>query len=132
MDRSTQSAQISNIMQELNKACTVMKESDQQKEAARLRAISAAKDLVAELEKPAETIFQHAFSVRTVDHDLCLRKSIFSLTLTLVPKGPDRVCVRLAIQLGIFHTLTKRNGLPIDATDLAATCGAEVLFIGEV
>lgn len=46
-------------------------------------------------------------------------------------KGPDRVCVRLAITLGIFHTLNKRNGLPIDATDLAATCDAEVLFIGE-
>ncbi len=70
MDIFTQSAQISNIVGELNKACTVMKDSDQQKEAARLRAVSAAKDLVAKLENPAETILQHAFSVRSVDQTL--------------------------------------------------------------
>ena len=50
----------------------------------------------------------------------------------MLVKGPDRVCVRLAIQLGIFHTVAKRNGLPINATELAAACGAEVLFIGKM
>ena len=67
MNSSTQTAQISSIVQELNVACTVIKDSELQKEAARLRALSAAKDLVAKLESPVEAITQLAFSVRTVD-----------------------------------------------------------------
>ena len=70
MNTSIQTAPISTIVQELNKACTIISDSDLQKEAARLRALSAAKDLVAKLENPAETILQHAFSVRTVLHYL--------------------------------------------------------------
>ena len=41
------------------------------------------------------------------------------------------MCVRLAIQLGIFHNLKGRNGLPISAGELATACGAEELFIGK-
>ena len=86
MNNSIQTAQISNIVQELNNACTVIKDSDQQKEAARLRALSAAKDLVSKLENPAETIFQHAFSVSIVyRHPRLLRH--FSLALTPARKG---------------------------------------------
>ena len=70
MNNSVQTAQISNIVQELNKACTVIKDSDTQKEAARLRALSAAKDLVSKLENPAETILQHAFSVSVLSGKL--------------------------------------------------------------
>ena len=66
MNNSTQTVQISTIVQELNAACTIVSDSELQKEAARLRALSAARDLVATLEKPAETIFQNAFSVGTV------------------------------------------------------------------
>lgn len=73
MNTSLQTAQISSIVQELNKACTIISDADLQKEAARLRAISAAKDLVAKLENPAEIILQHAFSVRTVDYCLVSR-----------------------------------------------------------
>ena len=65
MNNTTQTAQISSLVQELNKACIVIQDSELQKEAARSRALSAAKDLLAKLESPAETIFQHAFSVRT-------------------------------------------------------------------
>ena len=67
MNHSTSTAQVSIIVQELNNACTIIKNSELQKEAARLRAISAAKDLVAKLESPAETIFRDAFSVRILD-----------------------------------------------------------------
>lgn len=65
MNNSIQTAEISAVVQELNKACTVISDSDRQKEAARLRALSAAKDLVVKLQTPAETIFQLTFSVRT-------------------------------------------------------------------
>ncbi len=81
MNDSTQSAQISNTVEELNEACTVMRNSDLQKEVPRLKAISAAKDVVAKLENPAETILQHAFSVRTLDHDLRLSRKAFSIWL---------------------------------------------------
>ena len=73
MNTSLQTAQISSIVQELNNACTIISDADLQYEAARLRAISAAKDLVAKLENPPEIILQHAFSVRTVDHCLVSR-----------------------------------------------------------
>ena len=69
MNHSTSTAQVSIIVQELNNACTIIKNSELQKEAARLRAISAAKDLVAKLENPAETIFRDAFSVRILDYN---------------------------------------------------------------
>ena len=74
MNSSIQTAQISNIVQELNKACNFIKDSDLQKESARLRALSAARDLVSKLENPAETIFQHAFSVSTLLHDFRLTR----------------------------------------------------------
>ena len=129
MNNSEHTARISAIVQDLNKACTIISDSELQAEAARLSALSSAKDLVAKLENPADTIFQHAFSVRAVYGRFPRTSSV--LFWLSVLKGPDRVCVRLAIQLGIFHTLTKRNGLPIDAADLAASCAAEVPFIGE-
>ena len=81
MNNSTQSAQISTTVQELNEACTIMRDSDLQKEAARLKAVSAAKDLVARLENPAETILQHAFSVCTLDHDLRPSRKAISIWL---------------------------------------------------
>ena len=73
MNNSTPTSQISTAVEELNKAYTIISESEQQKEAARLRALSAAKDLVGKLENPAETIFQNTFSVRTLPHHLFLR-----------------------------------------------------------
>ena len=66
MNNSEHTARISAIVQDLNKACTIITDSELQAEAARLSALSAARDLVAKLENPAETIFQHAFSVRAV------------------------------------------------------------------
>ena len=63
MNDSTPTPQLSTIVQELNEACGIISNSDLKKEAARLRAISAAKDLVAKLENPAETILRDAFSV---------------------------------------------------------------------
>lgn len=46
-------------------------------------------------------------------------------------KGPDRLCVRLAINLRIFHLLAAREARPISAEELASLCGAEHLFIGQ-
>ena len=132
MNNSTPTAQISIIVRELNDACTTIKNSDLQKEAARLKAISAARDLVGKLESPAETIFRDAFSVRIVDYNHNGPERKVLKPCSNLVKGPDRVCVRLAIQLGIFSTLTKRNGLPINASDLAAACGTEVMFLGKM
>lgn len=81
MNNSIQTAQISNIVQEVNKVCTAIKDSDRQKEAARLRALSAARDLVSKLESPIETTRQNAFSVRAVEHYLSLIKEKSSVLL---------------------------------------------------
>ena len=51
--------------------------------------------------------------------------------LTYLIKGPDRLCVRLAINLRIFHLLAAREARPISAEELASLCGAEHLFIGQ-
>ena len=39
------------------------------------------------------------------------------------------MCLRLGIDLKIFHTLTERNGEPITVVDLGKTCDAEALLI---
>ncbi len=46
-------------------------------------------------------------------------------------KGPDRVCVRLAVQLRLFHALAGNDGRPVSAAELAETSGAEKLLIGK-
>lgn len=46
-------------------------------------------------------------------------------------KGPDRICVRLGVQLGLFHKVVGREGRPIDAAELAESTGAEKLLIGK-
>lgn len=72
MDNSTTAAQISTSLQKLNEECDTINESDLRKEAARLRALSATKDLVANLENPTETIFQQILSVLTAHSYLLL------------------------------------------------------------
>ena len=39
------------------------------------------------------------------------------------------MCLRLGIELKIFHVLVERGSEPISATDLAEACGAELLLI---
>lgn len=39
-------------------------------------------------------------------------------------------CIRLAVDLGIFHILVERSSRPIGSADLATQCGAEELLIG--
>ena len=94
MNNTLQTPQISNIVQELNKACTFITDADLQKEAARLRAISAAKDLIAKLEHPAETILQHATSVRMIDHFLFIVWACFLGPSLLTGFKGSRPCMR--------------------------------------
>ena len=46
-------------------------------------------------------------------------------------KGPDRVCVRLAVQLRLFHALAGNDGRLVSAAELSETSGAEKLLIGK-
>lgn len=39
-------------------------------------------------------------------------------------------CIRLAVDLGIFHILVERGSRPIGSADLATLCGAQELLIG--
>lgn len=41
------------------------------------------------------------------------------------------MCVRIAMDLGIFSTLSERNG-PVTLEDLAATKGADLVLTGNV
>ena len=45
--------------------------------------------------------------------------------------GPQRLCLRLGIDLRLFSILAERDGLPISAAELASASGAEHLFIGQ-
>ena len=79
MNSPSSIGQISAIVRDLNQACTAINESEIQKEGARRRALSAARELVAELENPTETIFQQILSVRTVQNYLGLIRKASSI-----------------------------------------------------
>ncbi|KAM7218768.1 S-adenosyl-L-methionine-dependent methyltransferase [Rhypophila decipiens] len=71
--------------------------------------LKAARILVQTLEKPEEAVFRQSFETHT--HSLC---------------------IRLAVDLRIFHILVARDGQPITSNELAAQCAAEELFIARI
>lgn len=105
MNIPTQNAQISSIVSEIDSAAKAIRDGEEEIKKARKRTLLAARNLVATLEDPVETVFKHAFS------------------------GPDRVCVRFGVQLRLFHAVAGREGRPISAAELAESSGAEELFI---
>lgn len=63
MNAQLQNAQISSIVSEIDSAAKAIHDGEEEIKTARKRALLAARNLVATLEDPAETVFKHAFSV---------------------------------------------------------------------
>lgn len=63
MNIPTQNAQISSIVNEIDSAAKAIRDGEEEIKKARKRTLLAARDLVATLEDPIETVFKHAFSV---------------------------------------------------------------------
>ena len=122
--------QIVSIVKEIDSATKAIQDSDTAKDVARKRAIAAAEDLLSTLKTPVEVIQQHAFSV-SIPRQNMIRPRRSEIALTHGSQGPDRMCVRIAVTLRIFHILAQREGRPISATELAKATGAEELFIGQ-
>ncbi|PYH73050.1 O-methyltransferase [Aspergillus vadensis CBS 113365] len=80
---------------------------DSHNEADRLAALQAAQRLVEVFQKPQDAVYNLAYSPTQV------------------------MCVRIAMDLGIFSTLCERNG-PITLEDLAATKGADLVLTERV
>ncbi|GKZ29847.1 hypothetical protein AbraIFM66950_006708 [Aspergillus brasiliensis] len=76
-------------------------------EADRLAALQAAQKLVAEFQKPQDAVYNLAYSPTHV------------------------MCVRIAMDLGIFSTLSERDG-PVTLEDLAATKRADLVLTERV
>ncbi|KAI3002797.1 hypothetical protein CBS147346_5709 [Aspergillus niger] len=76
-------------------------------EADRLAALQAAQKLVEAFQKPQDAVYNLAYSPTHV------------------------MCVRIAMDLGIFSTLSERNG-PVTLEDLAATKGADLVLTERV
>ncbi|PWY65800.1 O-methyltransferase [Aspergillus eucalypticola CBS 122712] len=80
---------------------------DSHNEADRLAVLQAAQRLVEVFQKPQDAVYNLAYSPTQV------------------------MCVRIAMDLGIFSTLSERNG-PVTLEDLAATKGADLVLTGTV
>lgn len=63
MNIPTQNAQISSIVSEIDSAAKAIRDGEEEIKKARKRTLLAARNLVATLEDPVETVFKHAFSV---------------------------------------------------------------------
>lgn len=102
-----------NTMEEIRRALQSMQEkllklsSNELQENDRRSLLGDARDLVKCLERPEEVVFRQSFETHTYSF-----------------------CIRLAVDLGIFHILVERGSRPIGSADLATQCGAEELLIG--
>ncbi|CAF9943402.1 MAG: hypothetical protein ALECFALPRED_000295 [Alectoria fallacina] len=105
MTSPEQAAQVAAATEEVSITTNAFQQSGGKDESARGKALVAARKLITALENPAETIMQHAFA------------------------GPERLCVRVAIDLRIFYTLAQHGGQPVSAAELAAASGAQATFI---
>lgn len=130
MASPVQTQQISSLLAEIDSATRAIRDPSVAKDVGRKRALAAAKDLVVALESPTEVIYQHAWNVSAffLSREVT-KEASFGLTSHL--KGPDRLCVRLAVTLRIFHLLAAREGRPVGAEELASLCGAECSFVSQ-
>ena len=105
MSQPEQVDQALSAAEEIVSATDAFRKSGGKDAASRSQALVASRKLIAALEDPAEAVMQHAFA------------------------GPERLCVRVAVDLRLFHILAQHGGKPVSASDLATESRAEAPFI---
>ena len=91
----------------------------------RKEALKIAKGLVIALEQPEEVVMRWGFEVTIASVAICL----VSAYLHHIQLGSQQACLRLGIDLKLFHTLAEMNGIPISASELARRSNAEGLLV---
>jgi hypothetical protein len=100
------------------------RENGIQNEDAHSDALAAARNLIEALEGPEEVVMRNAFEVPLPSSFNVSQAKKYNETHTY------SLCVRLGVDLRLFHILVSHDGTPVSAAVLAQTTGADAVFLG--
>lgn len=107
-DRPQSTQEVTSLVQQIQQASTKLHTPEGVvDDNSRKSALALAKQLVNALEKPEDVVMRYAFEV-----------------------GTHCMCLRLGVDLRIFHILVQHDGVAVSASRLAELTKAESLFIG--